>query len=108
MQLKFGHEYFRSFQKILAKWKNQKIFHNEKCTGRCNSQQTPKHLLIECIHQFMEIQRIKNEIESISMKILFNTKIGMKQLIKFLTTFKIVTKKWILGTLDDEMIDIGE
>ena len=36
MQLKFKHEYFQSFQKILAKWKNQEIFHNEKCSERCN------------------------------------------------------------------------
>ena len=55
----------------------------------------------------MEIQRMKHEIGSINMKILFNTKIGMRQLIKFLTTTKIATRKWILGTLNDEVIDTG-
>ena len=95
MQLKFEHGYFRSFQKQLDHWKNQSSTHNEKCTGNCNSQQMSKHLLLNCMHLKTEIADLKKRIDlqTINLKVLFNTKIKLKNLVKFLTSTKTITRR---------------
>ena len=43
----------------------------------------------------------------INLNMLFNTKIGNDILIKFIVNYKIATRKWILGQLDDEIVETG-
>lgn len=44
----------------------------------------------------------QQEKKVINMKILFNTKNGMKNLIEFIKTDKITTRKWLLEILTEE------
>ena len=102
MQLKFGHGYFRSYLYRL------KDYNSSKCTNRCNERQTPEHLLLNCNHYFEEIQIMNQSIDTtINLNILFNTKIGNDILIKFIAKNKIATRKWILGQLEDEIVETG-
>ena len=103
MQLKFGHDYFRSYLHRL------KDYNSSKCINRCNNQrQTPEHLFLNCIHYFDEIQHMKQTADTkINLKMLFNTKIGNDILIKLIVNNKIATRKWILGQLDDEIVETG-
>ena len=47
----------------------------------------------------------QNVDTTINLNMLFNTKIGNDILIKFIVNNKIVTRKWILGQLDDEIVE---
>ena len=49
----------------------------------------------------------QNVNTTINSKMLFNTKIGNDILIKFIVNNKIATRKWILGELDDEIVETG-
>ena len=85
-----------------------KDYNSSKCTGRCNERQTPEHLLMNCIHYSNEILNMKQNIDTtITLKMLFNTRIGNNILIKFIVDNKIATRKWMLGQLDDENIETG-
>ena len=102
MQLKSGHGYFRSYLHRL------KDYNSSKCTNLCNERQTPEHLLLNCIHYFEEIQIIKQNVDTtINLNMLFNTKIGNDILINFIVKTKIATRKWILGQLEDEIVETG-
>ena len=102
MQLKFGHDYFRSYLHRL------KDYNSSKCTNRCNERQTPEHLLLNCNNYFEEIQIMKQSIDTtINLNIFFNTKIGNDILINFIFKNKIATRKWILGQLEDEIVETG-
>ena len=51
---------------------------------------------------------MKQNIDTtITLKMLFNTRIGNNILIKFIVDNKIATRKWMLGQLDDENIETG-
>ena len=51
---------------------------------------------------------MKQSIDTtINLNILFNTKIGNDILIKFIAKNKIATRKWILGQLEDEIVETG-
>ena len=51
---------------------------------------------------------MKQNIDTtITIKMLFNTRIGNNILIKFIVDNKIATRKWMLGQLDDENIETG-
>ena len=102
MQMKFGHGYFRSYLH------RSKDYNSSKCTGRYNERQTPEHLLMNCIYYSNEILNMKQNIDTtITLKMLFNTRIGNNILIKFIVDNKIATRKWILGQLDDENLETG-
>ena len=88
MQMKFGHGYFRSYLHRL------KDYNSSKYTGRCKERQTPKHLLMNCIHYSNGILNMKQNIDTtITLKMLFNTRIGNNILIKFIVDNKIATRK---------------
>ena len=100
MQLKFGHGYFRLYLHRLGD------YNSSKCTNRSNERQTPEHLMLNCIHYFEEIQIMKQTADTTSnLNMLFNTKIGNDILIKFIVKTKIATTKWILGQLEDEIVE---
>ena len=51
---------------------------------------------------------MKQNIDTtITLKMLFNTRIGNSILIKFIVDNKIATRKWMLGQLDNENIETG-
>ena len=51
---------------------------------------------------------MKQNIDTtITLKMLFNTRIGNNILIKFIVDNKIATREWMLGQLDDENIETG-
>ena len=63
---------------------------------------------MNCIHYSNEILNMKQNIHTtITLKMLFNTRIGNNILIKFIVDNKIATRKWMLGQLDDENIETG-
>ena len=63
---------------------------------------------MNCIHYSNEILNMKQNIDTtITLKMLFNTRIGNNILIKFIIDNKIATRKWMLGQLDDENIQTG-
>ena len=49
----------------------------------------------------------QNVDTTINLNMLFNTKIGNDNLIKFIVNNKIATRKWILAQLDDEILGTG-
>ena len=49
---------------------------------------------------------MKQNIDTtITLKMLFNTRLGNNIFIKFIVDNKIATRKWMLGQLDDENIE---
>ena len=51
---------------------------------------------------------MKQNIDTtINLNMLFNIKIGNDIFIKFIVNNKIVSRKWILGQLDDEIFETG-
>jgi ribonuclease HI len=92
MQLKFEHEYFKSYLIRLSNYETK------KCNENCNFTQTSKHLLLHC-HYFTHersimINQMKSQITT--LKTLFKTTKDIKNLRKFLIDIEIVTRKWIL------------
>ena len=89
MQLKFEHDYFKSYLSRLTNSSN-------KYHGRCYQIQNPKHLLTDCSHfrdqQSVLIKKMKSTITSIDMKSLFNTSEGLNNLIEYLKSKKIPKK----------------
>jgi len=98
MQMKMGHGFFKSYLFRLP------AYETNKCNGACREIQTPEHLLINCRHYFNERQLlIKNMKIPVTLRTLFNTTEGIKNTMEFLKNTKICTRKWNLGTLDDEI-----
>ncbi len=98
MQLKFEHEYFRSY---LVKLSN---YETNKCNENCNSIQTSKHLLLHCRHFTNQRSIMINEMKSqtTTLKTLFETKKDIEKLRKFLIDTEIATRKWILEDAKEE------
>ena len=91
MQLKFEHDYFKSYLSRLTNSSN-------KCHERCYQTQNPKYLLTNCSHfrnqQSMLIKKMKST--SIDMRSLVNTNKKLNNLIEYLKSTKLTTRKWIL------------
>jgi ribonuclease HI len=96
-QLKTGHGYFKSYLIRLPK------YDTKKCNGYCNFTQNSKHLLLYCHHCKDERVKLINNMkpQNITLKTLFETKKGIENLANFLINIEIVTRKWILGDLED-------
>ncbi len=92
MQLKFEHEYFKSYLVRLSNYETK------KCNENCNFTQTSKHLLLHCHHFINERSIMINQMKSqtITLKTLFETKKRIENLKKFLIDTEIATRKWIL------------
>ena len=74
-----------------------------KCINACDSKQTVEHVLLHCQNYDKEIKQLKKALNStINMEILFNTKNGLVNLIKYLKITKIATRQWLLGETDDQ------
>ena len=79
--------------------KNQNPEHLLKCYGRCHGNQDPEHLLIKCRH-FADQQSVlikKMKPLPTTLKTLFITDIGLKNLVEFLKSTNATTKRWALG-----------
>ena len=88
MQLKLKHGYFRSYLNRLPN------YDSAKCTGTCNEKQTPEHLVLHCKHYARDIENMKQKIgQPVNFQMLMTRKIGLKNLIKYLTITKLATKK---------------
>jgi ribonuclease HI len=92
LQLKFEHEYFKSYLVKLSKYETN------KCNENCNFIQTSKHLLLHCRHFINQRSVMINEMKSqtTTLKTLFEIKKDIENLKKFLIDIEIVTRKWIL------------
>ena len=56
--------------------------------------------------QFKNFFKTKRNVDTtINLNMLFNKKIGNDILFKFIVNNKIATRKWILGQLDDEIVE---
>ncbi len=98
MQLKLGHEYFKSYLNRLPEYESK------NCNGQCNDTQNPKHLLINCRHTQNERSQLikKMKPQTITLHTLFGTNEGLKNLAEFLKITKIATRKWLLGQLNED------
>ncbi len=98
MQLKFEHEYFKSYLVRLSNYETN------KCNENCNSIQTSKHLLLHCRHFTNQRSIMINEMKSqtTTLKTLFGTKKDIENLGKFLIDTEIATRKWILEDTEEE------
>ncbi len=97
MQLKFEHEYFKSYLVRLSNYETK------KCNENCNFSQTSKHLLLNCHHFINERSNMINQMKCqiITLKTLFETKKDLENLKKFLIDIEIVTRRWILEDLEE-------
>ena len=90
MQLKFKHDYFKSYLFWLTNSSN-------KCYRRYYQTKNFKHLLTDHSHfrnqQSMLIKKIKSTSMFIDMKSLFNTNKKLNNLIEYLKTTKLIIKK---------------
>ena len=89
MQLKFDHEYFKSY---LIRLSN---YDSKKCNENCNLTQNPKHLLLDCHHFADERSNLINNLKSqtLTLKTLFETKKDLENLRKFLINTEIATRR---------------
>ena len=89
MQMKFEHEFFKSYLIRLLKYD----FKN--CNDDCNEIQTSKHLLIDCRH-FRDVQSQlikKMKSQAITLQTLFEIKKKKKNVIEFLKFIRIEIRK---------------
>lgn len=89
-QLKLGHGYFKAYLKRFAQYES------ENCLN-CRVKQNPEHLLLQCTQYNEQRAQVKQKhnIEIVNMKFLFNTKVGNKFLVDYLSTTKIATRNWL-------------
>ncbi len=101
MQLKFDHEYFKSY---LVRLPN---YETKKCNESCNFNQTPKHLLLNYHHFITERSNMINQMkpQSTTLKTLFETKKSIENLRKFLIDTEIATRRWILEDSEENESD---
>lgn len=64
----------------------------------CSCEETPEHLLLCCSiwKQLRELLKKKLNIEQLNMKFLFNTQLGLKFLVEFLSQSKVATRTWLI------------
>ncbi len=88
IQLKLDHDYFKSY---LNKMSN----YDSNICQFCNTKENPEHLLLHCRRYSQIRSRIKQEkqLNQLSLKILFGTKLGQDFLFEFLKETSIATRK---------------
>jgi ribonuclease HI len=93
MQLKMGHGYFKSYLYRFSRWDTEICYF-------CNTRENPEHLLLHCKRYSQIRNKIKSEkqLNQLSLKILFSTKIGLDFLYEFLKQTKVATRKWLLAS----------
>src|ERR1700710_1175653 len=93
-QLKIGHGYLKSYLYRLN------LVSNNKC--KCGLKETTLHLLLYCKNYTLERKalfvriREKLELRNINLPILFQTKIGISEILVFLKETSICTRNWHL------------
>ena len=89
--MKLGHEYFKFY---LVKFLNYSI---NNCYTY-NTKENPEHLILYCKNTRCAREELKKKlnIKDLSLKKLFNTKIGQEFLFKFIKKTQIATRKWLL------------
>jgi hypothetical protein len=88
IQLKFKHDYFKSYLIKLSK------YDSKKCNENCNF--TQSSMLLHCHHFTIDSSILIKNIKSqnIRLKTLFDTKEELENLRIFLINIEIVTRKW--------------
>lgn len=91
IQLKLGHDFFKSYLRRLSD------YNSDKCDCNNQSIQSPAHLLLDCSNYSIEYDEMKQELQIpvLSLSILLNTKKGIESLFKFLNKTKIARRKWL-------------
>lgn len=89
MQLKLGHGYFKLYLTQLPDYLSKKHYRH------CHGNQNLEHLLTKCIYfvdqQLVLIQNIKPLLTT--LKTLYKTNVGVKNLVKYLKSTKLATRK---------------
>jgi hypothetical protein len=87
MQLKLGHEYFKSYLVRLPEYTTNRCF-------ICGTKKNSEHLILHCKATQFVREELKQEfdIKEFSLKNLFNTKHGQEFLYKFLEKTQISTR----------------
>ena len=88
IQMKMRHEFFKSyFCRLFA-------YESNRCNENCNEIQTSEHLLLNCRHYINEQRKLKKNMKiSVTLRTLFNTNEGIKNVLKFIKNTRICTKK---------------
>ena len=92
--MKIGHGYLKSYLYRLN------LVSNNKC--KCGLKETTLHLLLYCKNYTLEYKalflriREKLELRNITLPILFQTKIGISEILVFLKETSICTRNWHL------------
>src|SRR6266487_6080937 len=97
MQLKLGHEYFKSYLIRLSEYTTNRYF-------ICSTKKNSEHLILHCKATQLVRKELKQEfdIKEFSLKNLFNTKHEQEFLYKFLEKTQISTRNWLLQQADLE------
>ena len=92
IQLKIGHGFFRSYLSRLPE------YNTEKCQT-CNTKENPEHLIMHCKKYKKIRDQLKKEknLNQLSLKILFSSKIGLEFLFEYIKKTDIATRKWLLN-----------
>ena len=100
MQLKLGHGYFRFYLVRFLNYSSNRCF-------TCGTKESPEHLILHCKNTKYVRNKLKKKfnIKELSLKNLFNTKIGQEFLFKFIEKTQIGTRNWLLQTADYESND---
>ena len=101
LQMKTEHDYFKSYLCRLF------AYESNRCNENCNEKQTSEHLLFHCRHYVNEQNELKNNMKIlVTLRTLFNTDEGIKNVLNFIKNIRICTKKWILDTMKNEKMHI--
>ena len=95
IQLKMGHDYFKSYLHRLSE------NNSNKCYEICNASQTSEHLLLNCKHYRSEQIKLKKKAQLKNTDIiltLFIIKIERITTLEYLKNTRIATRKWLLET----------
>ena len=100
MQLKLDHEYFKFYLVKFLDYLSNKCF-------TCGIKESPEHLILHYKNMKYVRDKLKKKfnIKELSLKNLFNTKIGQEFLFKFIEKTQIGTRNWLLQTADYESND---
>src|SRR6266496_2049086 len=88
IQLKLDHDYFKSYLNRLPNY-------DSNVCQFCNTKENPEHLLLHC-RRYSQIRskiKQKKQLNQLSLKILFDTKLGQDFLFEFLKETSIATRK---------------
>src|SRR6266487_594363 len=91
MQLKLGHEYFKSYLIRLSEYTTNRCF-------ICDTKENSEYLILYCKATQTVREELKQEfdIKEFSLKNLFNIKCEQEFLFKFLERIQISIRNWLL------------